>query len=299
MKLSSSDLNNLSKYAVKAATAAGKYISDHINENHIINKKNSGNSLASQVVTEIDLKSQEIILEILEPTLSIYELAVLTEETVDDKSRFEKDYFWCIDPLDGTLPFIESTPGFSVSISLVSQKGIPFIGVIYNPYDNTIYCANKDKGAYKDNSPFILENDSLKNNRFHMVFDRSILKHKDFKQFIDILKENLSNYGYHDFIMLSQGGAAMNACWVLENNPACYFKFPKPEEGGGSLWDYAASACIFNELNAVASDIYGNKLDLNRKDSTYLNKNGILYASNKQIGNLIVKLFSDFVNLKA
>lgn len=38
---------------------------------------------------------------------------------------------------------------------------------------------------------------------------------------------------YDGLKIIQQGGAAMNACWVLEQEPACYFKFPKPEAGGG------------------------------------------------------------------
>ncbi len=73
-------------------------------------------------------------------------------------------------------------------------------------------------------------------------------------------------------------GAAMNAMQVLENPPGCYFKFPKPQQGGGSLWDFAATAAIFNECAAVASDFYGAPLELNRADSTFMNHRGVLYA---------------------
>ena len=52
-----------------------------------------------------------------------YDFGILTEETPDNGSRLVKDYFWCVDPLDGTLPFTEGTPGYSVSIALVSKSG--------------------------------------------------------------------------------------------------------------------------------------------------------------------------------
>ena len=79
----------------------------------------------------------------------------------------------------------------------------------------------------------------------------------------------------------------MNACWVLEHAPACYFKFPKPQEGGGSFWDYAATACLFHELGAVATDMHGNPLDLNRRDSTFMNHRGILFATSEEIAEKI------------
>jgi len=83
----------------------------------------------------------------------------------------------------------------------------------------------------------------------------------------------------------------MNAIWVLENAPACYFKFPKPENGGGSLWDFAATACIFREVGAIASDIYGAPLDLNRPDSTFMNHRGILFTADHESAQRIIDLF--------
>ena len=52
--------------------------------------------------------------------------------------RLELNYFWCIDPLDGTLPFIEGKVGYAVSIGLVSRDGTPLIGVVCDPYHQTL-----------------------------------------------------------------------------------------------------------------------------------------------------------------
>ena len=78
----------------------------------------------------------------------------------------------------------------------------------------------------------------------------------------------------------------MNAIWALENPPACYFKFPKPS-GGGSLWDYAATACIYQEAGAVAVDFQGNPFDLNRPDSTFMNHHGVIFATNHKIAAFV------------
>jgi 3'-phosphoadenosine 5'-phosphosulfate (PAPS) 3'-phosphatase len=82
----------------------------------------------------------------------------------------------------------------------------------------------------------------------------------------------------------------MNVCNMLQHAPACYFKFPKPEKGGGSLWDYAATACITREAGAVVTDLEGSPLDLNRKDSTFMNHRGFLYASNPELHAQVGKI---------
>jgi len=76
---------------------------------------------------------------------------------------------------------------------------------------------------------------------------------------------------------------------ALENGPGCHLKLPKPEEGGGSLWDYAATACIYEEVGAWATDVYGQPLELNRRESTFMNHRGVLYASGHILGKKITE----------
>ncbi len=59
------------------------------------------------------------------------------------------------------------------------------------------------------------------------------------------------------------------------------------EEGGGSLWDYAATACLFEEMGSFARDSFGEILDLNSRDSLFMNRKGVLFASHKEIINTI------------
>ena len=56
-------------------------------------------------------------------------------------------------------------------------------------------------------------------------------------------------------------------------------KFPKKEIGGGSIWDFAATACIYQELGLTATNFGGGRLDLNRKDGTFMNHEGVFYAN--------------------
>ena len=150
MKLTSADLIDLAQLAVTTAGRAADHIRSEIGDRREIRCKEGGSSHASQVVTEVDLESQRLILEALRDSIATYDLGLLTEESQDDASRHACDYFWCIDPLDGTLPFIENVAGFSVSIALVSRAGVPVIGVITDPRTDTIYHAIPDGGAFRD-----------------------------------------------------------------------------------------------------------------------------------------------------
>lgn len=253
MKLFKADFSILCDVAVKAAIEAGACINAYIGLDIEVANKPAGHSRASQVVTVVDLKCQEIILGHLMSTCAQYDLGLLSEEMPDGQSRFKKDYFWCIDPMDGTLPFIESRRGYAVSIALVSRDGTPCIGVVYDPLLKTVYRAYRGGGVFRNNKPW--EITARMQDRYEII---------------------------------TEGGAVMNACWVLENGPACFFKDPKQQQGGGCLWDYAATACIFTILGAWVSDRHGKPLDLNAKDSLFLNQKGVLFASDASVAKSLI-----------
>lgn len=270
------DLLKLSHIAIQAARAAGVIIQDHMNKDVAIEKKQAGTSYAAQVVTTVDKACEKAILAQLLPSCSAFNLALLSEETEDDGSRFEKDYFWCIDPMDGTLAFINKRPGFSVSIALVAKDGTPNIGVVFDPCTNNLYHAAKGFGAFKNEQPWMVEpiNDYLS-----YVTDRKLKDTPQAAQIELLLQEKVTALGLKGIKELAGAGSVLNAILVLENGPACMLKLPKKEPGGGSVWDFAATACIYQELGLSASNYSGGRLDLNQKDGTFMNHQGVFFAN--------------------
>jgi myo-inositol-1(or 4)-monophosphatase len=294
MKLSTDDLLSLHKTAILAATEAGQLIADHANKVLTVQHKSGVNSLASQVLTEVDLLSEAVILKCLRPSCEHYGLALLSEESTDDRERLNKDYFWCIDPLDGTLSFIESSPGYTVSIALVSRAGTPLIGVVYDPVTHTLYSAVQGQGAWRNGQAWAPSlNSSIEGKTLTLVCDRSLLQRSEYPQVRLAIEELCDKLGLTGVKTIEKdAGAVINACWAMENSPACYFKLPKAETGGGCLWDIAATAAIFLELDAVASDFYGQPLELNRADYIYMNHCGILFATHQELAREILGLIS-------
>lgn len=274
--LTNIDFTALSKVAVKAALLAGKVIQNYMDDDFAILENKTGDSVASQVLTEVDLKSEQTILSHLLPTCKAYNLGLLTEEQEDDKSRFDKDFFWCIDPLDGTLAFINKYPGFAVSIALVAKDGTPKIGVVYNPSTKTLYHAIHSKGAFKNGKPWMI---SSRNNYLTYLTDKKLSDTRNKDKIITILDEKVTDLGLSEWKEISGSGAVLNAILVVENAPAIMLKFPKKEKGGGSIWDYAATTCICNEMNVQATNFAGNKLDLNRKINSFMNHEGVYFSN--------------------
>lgn len=272
------DLQHLANIAIEAALSAGKIIQKHLNDDIIVEKKDGGNTYASQVVTKVDRECEAVILSHLKPPCKTFDIGLLSEETEDDKSRFEKDFFWCIDPLDGTLAFINKQSGFSVAIALIAKDGTPVIGVVFDPSTETLYHAIKGQGAYKNKKYWHIKNT---NDFLTYATDKTLKDTPKSAEIQNILNTHKADLELKNIKEISGKGAVMCAILVLENGPACFLKLAKKESGGGSIWDYAATACIYQELNLPATDFKGDPLNLNKKEGTFMNDQGVYYSNFK------------------
>lgn len=269
-----------------AATEAGTYIQSRFDQPYLTQSKTGGDSLASQLVTEVDIKAQEIILKHLKSSIAQYDLGLLTEEAVDDQSRLGKDHFWCIDPLDGTLPFTEQRPGYAVSIALVSKSGDPVIGVVYVPNEKACYAALKGNGIQLNGKEFN-RHAVTQDNKLHWYMDRSFQA----ESYFEAVKKKMNAFATEqqmDLEIHATYGAVTNAIGVLNSSRGAYFKIPKPRKGGGSIWDYAATRLLFEELELPVFNAAGEKLDLNNSETTFMNDLGVIYVTDSEAMTLLL-----------
>ena len=277
--------------AIQAALEAGQFIQSADRSKLQRHFKEAGSSAASQLVTEVDVRSEAIIRRCLQAISEQWDIAFVGEESSQSVAdvipeRLLKPYYWCVDPLDGTLPFVEGSPGYAVSIALVDQSGGPLIGVVYDPVDATLMHAIKGEGAYRDQAP-ITRATSVSTSLIAFA-DASFRLHEKYAHMLDTLNGCAQESGLDGVEVVYGSGAVKNACQVLGYPAACYVKLPKCEDGGGSICDFAATACIVGEAGGWASNIHGQALELNRQGSTFMNHQGVLYASNERIARYLI-----------
>ena len=133
------DLMNIARIA---AMEAGKAIMNVYGSlDHMIDWKKDSSPL-----TAADIKSHHIILEHLRAT----GLPIMSEEGADIpfEERAGWNYYWLVDPLDGTKEFIKRNGEFTVNIALMNGA-VPVGGVVYAPCLDTLYYGAKEMGAYK------------------------------------------------------------------------------------------------------------------------------------------------------
>ena len=258
-------LEDLLQTAIKACTDAGEYIlSQWKSPLHIQSK--GYESLASDLVTHVDLKSQEIILKHLASSMRTYQLGVLTEESKDDHSRLDKHAFWAIDPLDGTRYFAQGESGFAVSIALVNRQGVPLIGVVYDPVHSSLYHAIKGQGFYQ-NGELWIESNHPPPSTLTRYADLSLSHHPK----IESLKT------YYDIHYC--GGAVMNLIKVITHPYSFYAKRVRSSVGGCAIWDIAAVSLMLSEVGGFASFYDGSPIHLNRSESCYFHDVGLFFSN--------------------
>lgn len=135
-------IEELLELAVSAALAAGKKILEVYETDDFSVDMKSNNS----PLTKADKVAHQVICDYLEST----QIPLLSEEGRDIPYEERKvwDYYWLVDPLDGTKEFIKRNGEFTVNIALMKGNA-PVSGVVYAPCLNTLYCGAKGSGAYK------------------------------------------------------------------------------------------------------------------------------------------------------
>lgn len=161
-------------------------------------------------LTIADKRGHETISKYLKET----GLPILSEEgkAIPYEERKHWDYFWMVDPLDGTKEFIKRNGEFTVNIALI-RVNKPVMGVVAIPVTGEVYYAAEGKGAFlkKDGANKRLEprtGPNLSETGLRVVASRSHMN-KETEDFINSLKEpSLVSAGSSlKFLLLANGQA--------------------------------------------------------------------------------------------
>ena len=185
-------------------------------------------------------------------------LPILSEEGNDipyeDRKHWE--YFWLVDPLDGTKEFVKKNGEFTVNIALI-YKDTPVLGVVYAPALDVCYWAKQDEGAFKDGKKLPLKAADQRNT-YKIVASRSHMSDETqaFIEAIDTEKEK-------ELISI---GSSLKICLVAEGEADIY-----PRLGLTMEWDIGAANSVALEAGAQL-----NKYENGEYSQQYYNKKNLL-----------------------
>lgn len=243
---------------LKATFESGKILK----ENFGCNFKISSKDVVSNLVTEIDKKSEERIFEIIKQDFPGH--YILSEEA--GALAQESEYKWIIDPIDGTVNYAHAIPLTCVSIAL-EKNGEVILGAVHNPISGEFFFAEKGKGAYlNDVKISVSECEDFERSLLVTGFPYDSSSYKPdpvavFKKFI-----------MRDMPIRRLGSAALDLCWT-----ACG-RFEAFWEYNLNAWDVAAGALILEEAGGLITDLSGNNFSIYGKELLAVNNNFIQTA---------------------
>jgi myo-inositol-1(or 4)-monophosphatase len=261
MRLNSPQINLITRACMKASRSLIRDFGEI--ENLQVSSKGPGD-----FVTSADKRTEKIILEELQKAHPEY--GIVTEETgvinkLNNKNR------WIIDPIDGTMNFLNGIPQFAISIGY-EEEGEIKCGVIFNPIMNEIFCAEKGNGAYLNNSRIRVSNKKKIKDALLVTGGPKVaskIKDKIFSEYINVSK-NVSN-------VRKFGSAALDMAYV-----ACG-RFDGYWQRELNYWDIAAGIVILKEAGGFV-DFFENDPNLPLKKNI-LATNSIIHDELRELIN--------------
>ena len=227
---------------IQTAILAGSKIIQVYNTDFSVENKEDQSPL-----TLADKKAHETIVESLSELYP--DIPVLSEEgtEIPYSERKQWEYFWLVDPLDGTKEFVKRNGEFTVNIALI-HRGYPVLGVIYAPIKDCVYFAKKGLGSFMssnvkemkltDDNTVILQAVKLPTTvetTNAVVASRSHMS-AETEAYIQKVSEQ---YGELD---ITTAGSSLKLCLVAEGKADVYPRFAPTME-----WDTAAGQAIVEQ----------------------------------------------------
>lgn len=221
-------------------------------------KLNVYSKLDQSPVTNADLFANQIIIYLLKRLTP--NVPILSEENFSAWQVYKDyNYFWLIDPLDGTKEFLLRNGEFTINIAFI-ECGQPVMGVIYIPVRNLLYVADNGK-AWKINNRG--ERISIIAKKAFecpvVVISRANVHRNDKKR----LRDYLISLGNYKVVSM---GSSLKFCLIADGSAQFYPRFSHTK-----IWDTAAGHAIAMAAGAVIHDWNGRPLCYKNINSCFLN----------------------------
>lgn len=171
----------------------------------------------------------------------------------------DHEYFWLVDPLDGTKEFIRGGDEFTVNIALI-KAGEPVLGVVYAPAKGEMYAGHQhgkairwmlDSGTEKEISVRPAPKQGLT-----VVASKSHGDTKKLDTFLESFKVE----------KLIQRGSSLKLCVIASGKADIYPRF-----GPTCEWDTAAADAILRAAGGFLTDLEGQSFTYGKGDPKWLN----------------------------
>lgn len=190
----------------------------------------------SDYITAVDTSVSEFLKEGLSKLCP--DIDFMSEEEEYSKISVTR---WILDPIDGTTNLIFDYRLSSVSLGLLSS-GVIVFGIVYNPFTDEMFCAEKGKGAYLNGQRLFVSDREISDSLIEFGFGARRKEEAD--ETFCVAKEIFSDCLDVRHICSS----ALAICYIAAKRCDGFLeKVLQP-------WDYAAASLILEEAGGVIFD---------------------------------------------
>ncbi len=201
-------------------------------------------------VTEYDIKIQAFLIDGIK---KIYpEAEFFSEEKENDLAVLNQEYCFIIDPIDGTTNFIHDLHLSAISVAML-KYGESVLGIIYNPYTNELFYAEKGLGAFCNGKKISVSKRTMSESV--VAFGTSpYTKIQNGEKTMQMATEIL----FKCADLRRCGSATIDLSGIAAGRYDLFFEIQL------SPWDYAAGMLLIKEAGGVITDMQGNELSFEK-----------------------------------
>ncbi len=191
-------------------------------------------------VTNVDKIIHEEMLNVL--THFFPDVPVISEEGAipEFQKRQNMDKFWLLDPLDGTLEFINETDEFVISLGYISQKE-PTMGILHHPVSGTTWIAIKECGVFIQHHGGEIKPLDLNRNLDQDTYTILVSSRRNDEDLTTVIARQREKE-YNQTVTIKPIGSALKFGYLVDGRGDEYLRFTPMKE-----WDFAAGHCIAKE----------------------------------------------------
>ena len=247
------ELEGYLDFAKDIAKYAGEVIIKYFNQNN-----------------EASYKGDKTIVTLADTEINSYLIKQVKEKyplhSVDgEEEQFGKsDYVWVCDPVDGTAMYARHIPVAVFSLALVI-KGQSMVGVVCDPFTNSLYTAIKGKGAYKNGERIIVNDYELEDMKTVCHYDSWV--GADYNIFKVLQELEAKTY----FVGL---GSIIRACMCIASGDFSLALFPGTKHKN---CDIAAVKVIVEEAGGIVTDLFGREQRYDQNINGAIISNGLVH----------------------
>ncbi len=239
------NINVIKKVAITAAQKAGKLL---LNEYNIFKRQSARLKAKHEIITKADLIAEKSILSEIRKKFPDHQ--ILSEEA--GKINNLSNYFWIVDPLDGTTNFSIHSPLWAVSIGVAYNNEL-VLGVVLAPFLDELFIAEKGKGARLNQRKITVSRVTPK--KIINTFCHGS-KTRDIKKALKFL--NYQKIKHLDCRQL--GSASLELAYVAAGRTESIM-IP-----GAHPWDVAAGVLLVREADGRVTDFKDRDWNLSSRD---------------------------------